>query len=151
MSNLQYQRRPTLLVGYGGFGLDVLRRLLTSTVLRGVLMWQDKQDRASASDRYIQDLALLWVKDPFKDEAYQENRSHEGSALEMMRDLYGQIKEVKQKSTPDIDFANAVINIVENQLLSASMRDSGSPDALPLGLDVLVIAQPDSPEVIGLL
>ncbi|MCP4700578.1 MAG: hypothetical protein GY862_27555 [Gammaproteobacteria bacterium] len=142
-------RRPTLLVGYGAFGMDVLRRLLSNTVLRGILSWKDTRSKISSSERHIQDLAFLWIRDRFSQDGQymEEELAHEGGSLEMMRDLYRQIHEVEQKKSPEQDLAEAMVKAAEN-LLSASAR-TVSNDALPLGLDVVVIIHPSGPEVVG--
>jgi len=144
--------RTTLLVGYGAFGLDVLRRLLASTAPRGVLNWREPQGGASASERQLRDLALLWVPDRWELEGQQVDADsvHEASSLEMMRDLYRQIRQVPEVSTPEADLAAAMLAAAET-LLSAPERGTGPEGAMPLGLDVVVLARPTGPEVIGFL
>jgi hypothetical protein len=145
----QPSRRPTLLIGYGTYGLEVLRRLLSSTVLRGVLSWEETEGGTDAGGRYIKDLALLWVKDRFRSDSTEadEKRAYEGASLEMMRDLFRQIQPV-ESSESGLELAEAVDEVVTKQLLSAIVR-TASNDTLPLGLDVVVIMQPAAPEMIG--
>ncbi len=143
--------RATILVGFGAFGLDVLRRLLASTAPRGVLVWEQSQGGARTSERYLQDLALLWLKDRIHLDGQEvdEESAQEGSSFEMMRDLYRQIHQVEAKSTPETDLAEAMVGAAE-KLLSAASR-AYRDEALPLGLDVIVVARPTGPEVIGFL
>lgn len=150
MSNTnQPPRRPTLLIGYGTFGLEVLRRLLSSTVLRGVLSWEETEGGTGAGGRYIKDLALLWVKDRFRPDSQEadEKRAYEGASLEMMRDLFRQIQPVESDDS-ELKLAEAVDEVVTKQLLSAIVR-MASNDTLPLGLDVIVIVQPSEPAMLG--
>ncbi len=75
--------RSTILVGYGAFGRDVLRRLLASTALRGVLVWEEPHGGADPSERSLQDLALLWVRDRmgFDGQEADDDGKDEGSSL----------------------------------------------------------------------
>ncbi|HET9767834.1 MAG TPA: hypothetical protein VFS60_13345 [Thermoanaerobaculia bacterium] len=143
--------RPTILVGYGAFGLGVLRRLLGSAAPRGILAWEEPRAGAAASERSLQDLALVWVPDPMRIAGQQvdDEDASEGSSFEMMRDLYRQIHQVEERDDPESDFAAAVSSIAE-KLLSATTR-AGRRNALPLGLDVIVLARPTTPQVVGSL
>ena len=149
--NQVMSHRATILIGFGAFGLDVLRRLLASTAPRGVLRWEQSQGGARTSERYLQNLALLWLKDRIHLDSHEvdEESTREGSSFEMMRDLYRQIHEVKSVSTPEHDLAEAMSEAAE-KLLSAASR-AYREEASPLGLDVIVVAQPTGPEVIGFL
>lgn len=143
--------RPTLIVGYGTFGLDVLRRLLASASPRGVLRWNAPTGGALPGERSLHDLSLLWVPDRWNLEGQRadDEGSREGSSFEMMRDLYRQVEEVKTEATPEQDLAKAMVAAAE-KLLSASARAAHS-EPTPLGLDVIVLARPTGPEVIGIL
>ena len=141
--------RATILVGFGAFGLDVLRRLLASTAPRGVLRWEEPRGGGGPSERHLQGLGLLWLPDPLATaDEFERMDARAGSALEMMRDLYRQIREVGSDSGHD-GLAQALVQSAET-LLSAAGR-AGRDDALPLGLDVIVLARPTSREVIGTL
>ena len=145
--------RPTILVGYGAFGLEVLRRLLASTAPRGVLTWEEARGGAAATDRHLRDLALLWFPDPMASvaETLDHENAREGGALEMMRDLYRQIERIgpEDRAPTENDFADALSEAAD-MLLSAVARATRK-DALPLGLDVFVIARPATREVLGAL
>jgi hypothetical protein len=141
--------RATILVGFGAFGLDVLRRLLASTAPRGVLRWEEPRGGGGPSERHLQDLALLWLPDPLATaDEFERIDAREGSALEMMRDLYRQIREVGSDAGAN-GLAQALLESLET-LLSAAGR-AGRNDAMPLGLDVIVLARPTSREVLGTL
>ena len=144
--------RATVLVGYGAFGLATLRLLLASTVPRGVLQWEEPRGGADPGERSLRDLALLWVPDRVGSEGQQvdEESAREGSAIEMMRDLYRQIQPVGADPTPEAGFAAALSEAAE-KLLSASLRAARPAGVLPLGLDVIVLAHPADPETIGAL
>ncbi|HEX2835306.1 MAG TPA: hypothetical protein VHW00_19990 [Thermoanaerobaculia bacterium] len=141
--------RATILVGFGTFGRAVLRRLLASAAPRGVLAWEDPRGGAAPRDRHLRDLALLWVPERAEPAGAQEDteRMQEGNALEMMRDLYRQIQSVDGDDTLDLAFAKRLAATAET-LLAASAR-VGRSNALPLGLDVIVLARPGSRDVIG--
>ncbi|MDQ3280765.1 MAG: hypothetical protein M3Q69_05065 [Acidobacteriota bacterium] len=141
--------RATILVGFGAFGLDVLRRFLASTAPRGMLVWDDAPGGAAPSERHLRDLALLWVPDRAAREAGDVESAQEGNALEMMRDLYRQIQPLEGSDHLDDRFAKLLVETAET-LLSASARATRT-DALPLGLDVIVLARPTGREVIGTL
>jgi hypothetical protein len=140
--------RATILVGFGAFGLEVLRHLLKSTAPRGVLTWEEPRGGGLPTERRLQDLALLWVPDPTAaaiSDPYEETAS-EGTVLEMMRDLYRQIRLVDED--PLEHSLAKKLSAAANALLSPSARRRG---ALPLGLDVIVLARPTSREVLGIL
>lgn len=141
--------RPTVLVGYGAFGLAVLQRLLASTAPRGVLSWQTLSQ--STNVRSLKDLSLIWMPDRLNMEDQQVNTAFYGlgKSLEVMGDLFEQIKEIPKKSTPELDLASA-LSQASMQLLSSAER-AKSGDSLPLGLDVVFIAEPTQPAIVGLL
>jgi hypothetical protein len=143
--------RATILVGYGAFGLDVLRRFLASTASRGVLTWEESRGGAAPGERHLQDLALLWVPDRLGAAGQEVDAENalEGSDIEVMRDLYWQIERVGDGAKPGEELAAALATTAET-LLSASAR-SARRGRLPLGLDVVVLARPTGPEVIGAL
>ena len=140
--------RATLIMGYGDFGLDVLRRFLDSTATRGVLTWeQSSNDDQNA--RRLRDLALLWVHPHLSDTAQADRRRvQEDSHAELMRDLYQQIEQVEVDDDQSI-----LAKIMEEKaklLLDAATR-AMRRENLPLGLDVIVIAQPRDRAALGRL
>lgn len=137
--------RATVLVGYGGFGLDVLQRLLVNAALRGALRWRDPQGGAGAGERHLEDLALVWIQDPG-----EQIRVRQDGSAEVLRDLYREIEEVPESSRLEAE-VTAAIETKARQVLSASSRATGSRAAKPLGLDIILIAHPAAPESIGTL
>ncbi len=145
--------RATLIIGYGAFGREVLERLLASAAPRGVLEWQAPGAGAGANERALRDLALLHVPDRINAEAEStETGARTGAqtgAAGLLGDLYRQIRVLEARGSAEEDLADAAVAVAE-QLLSATAR-AGRDDALPLGLDVIVLARPDAPEVLGIL
>jgi len=140
--------RATLLIGYGEFGLDVLRRLLASTAARGVLSWEESSG-ADKNARRLRDLALLCVADPFGDGPQADRqRAEEGSHIELMRDLYQQIGRVEAAEEPGV--LAAAMEAQARRLLDAATR-AARRENLPLGLDVIVLAQPRDRAALGRL
>lgn len=136
--------RATLLIGYGDFGLDVLRRFLASTAVRGVLSWEETGG-ADRNARRLRDLSLLGVADRFGDGPKDGIREQEGGHSELLRDLYAQIHRI------DGAVPGALAQAMEAQakrLLDAADR-AGRQEALPLGLDVIVLAQPRDRTALG--
>jgi len=141
-------RRATLIVGYGAFGREVFERLLASAAPRGVLEWQEAEAGAGVGERSLRDLALLHVPDRIAVEATPGGAPRDAGAG-LLDDLYRQIRVLEERSTPERDLTEAVTGIAE-RLLSATSR-AGRRGALPLGLDVIVVAHPEAPEVLGVL
>jgi hypothetical protein len=52
---------PTVVVGYGAYGLSVLNGLLASAATRAELVWDDPPGGAGVSARQLKDLALVAV------------------------------------------------------------------------------------------
>lgn len=143
------ERRPALLIGCGTFGRDVLKRLLSNTVLRGVLPWETSQNGASSNgSRHIPDLAFFWLQEPSQNSEWEADDNDEDDAsLEMMLDLYRQIQKIElQESDEQYSFFADTILKAAKDLLSPS-RHTGQ--SLPLGLDVFIIHHPNSSETMG--
>jgi hypothetical protein len=143
-------RRPTIVMGYGAFGRAVLRRLLASAAPRGLLAWEEPPVGARPGGRRLQDLVLMWMPDrEGRGSRHQdEDDAREGSALEMLRDLYLQIAEVAATAPAEAALAEAGARAA-NQLLSASARARRGRSAFPLGLDVILVARPTGAEMLG--
>jgi len=140
--------RPAILLGYGDFGHTLLRRFLTSAALRGSLEWEAPPGGASPAERYLRDLAPIWVEDHLAP-AGQDHRwaKDEPARLEVMRDLLGQIRHVPASSSQAEDLAEAVEAAV-GSILAAPVqhRRGGRP-----GLDVFLLAKPQSAKTLGSL
>jgi len=139
--------RATLLLGFGRFGLEVLHRFLASTATRGVLVWEDAPG-ADKNARRLRDLGLLWVPDTAADATDDALRSQEGSQVELLRDLYQQITAVEAGG--DGKALEDAMELKAKLLLDAATR-SVRGENLPLGLDVIVLAQPAESAIIGRL
>ncbi|WP_295392401.1 hypothetical protein [uncultured Thiodictyon sp.] len=136
--------RPTLLIGFGAYGLEALQRLLHQSALRGVLRWQETQGGGVASARrQLQDLALLALPDPFE-------RSGEGTvaaaagAPQFLTDLYRQIQgpAANVRATPD-EVALRVRRIADELVAQTSFERSDG-----VGLDLICLARPGVPDAI---
>lgn len=137
--------RPTVLVGYGAFGLDVLERLLLHAALRGVLRWREPRGGAGAGERHLDELALIWVPE---DEDLAGRRRREAST-EVLRDLYREIEELRRTSVFETDVVDAVDRAAHRVLSAASRADRTT--AAPLELDLVLVAHPRAPQEVGTL
>ncbi len=136
-------QRATILVGYGAPGLDVLRRFLAITAPRGVLSGQEGPGGARPGARQLRDMALMWLRDPLGLPGQQPGNVTSGSS-EMFEDLYRQIEAV-DPNDPRRTLERRLVAAADH-LLSAGQQASGS-ESRPLGLDVVVIARPTTPQV----
>ncbi|ASF47642.1 hypothetical protein [Methylovulum psychrotolerans] len=144
MSAKNTNHRPTILIGYGRFGLEILRQFLVSTATRGVLVW-DTPEGAGIGERRLRDLALLWLPDPMEDEGVG-GAVLGGNRAELMRDLHRQIESPPDNSK---DIQAFIKNKAEG-LLNAAQR-ARRQDNLPLGLDVMVLAHTHDRRTLGSL
>lgn len=135
-------RRATLILGYGSFGREVLERLLASAVPRGELAWEEPQLGADANERSLRDLALVHVPDRMAGVAGEQ------AAAGLLGDIYRQIVALDEDASEAR--LTQIVSEVAERMLSATAR-AGRPEALPLGLDVIVLARPEAPEALGLL
>lgn len=133
---------PTIVVGYGAFGRDVLRRVLLMTASRGALVYQEPRAGDDPSSKRLRDLALLHVDTSDRSAPDDDAVDGRAGAFELMSDLYRQIitLDASGGSPPAQAFSEA-IREAASQLLSASDR-TARRDRLRLGLDVIVVARP---------
>lgn len=143
--------RPTVLIGHGAFGRDALQRLLRGAALRGVLPWTHGQ---SGGERQLRDLALLWVRE--RDAAAVDGESaadpsEAGSTPEFLSDLYRQIREVTAPGDAlPLRQALALATVqAKRRLLAPQARRERDGDGGAAGLDLIVLARPDSAPVLG--
>lgn len=140
--------RPAILLGYGDFGQTLLRRFLTSAALRGALAWETPPGGASPAERYLRDLAPIWVADPLRSPGGGGGIDRQEPArLEVLRDLLDQIREVQAGGAQPEAVAAEAETAVES-LLAAPVQDrrGGRP-----GLDVFVLARPRTARDLGAL
>lgn len=136
-------RHPTILIGHGSFGRTVLRRLLATTAARGALVWQEAPDGLDPAARRLKNLAFLGVGGGGARSAGEES-AHDPEQREIFRDLERQIEEVE----PSGDALATAMDRAASRLLAAEER-AADPERLRLGLDVIVLARPAAPEVVG--
>jgi len=145
--------RPTLLIGYGAFGREALQRLLRHSALRGVLKWKKTQLGGIASaERQLRDIALLAVEDRFDaDSGARLRNAAMGGEPEFLQDLYRQIKKVPTAAAAaaaESTLTEMIVSTAET-LLAQAEQTSDPEQSLPLGLDVVILARPSTPEAIG--
>ncbi len=140
----------SIVIGYGAFGLQALRRLLAGAASRGALTWEAPEGAEDPGRRHLRDLGLIWVPEI---SGLEEREIREevggGASFEMMQDLYRQILTVP--AGPGLGAALAeTVDAEARQLLKASRRSLRS-ESRPLMLNVIVLAQPSSARVVGAL
>lgn len=140
-------RRPTLVVGIGQLGRQALERLLVSADTQGALRW--RHDAEGTGAQRLQNLALVHVPDRIGAEALDSAPpALETSAL--LGDLYRHIEPIGDREDLEQTFRNVVVEQAEF-LLSASGRAhrNGGEGALPIGLDLIIVAHPGTSQAIG--
>jgi len=136
--------RRTLLIGYGGFGLDAMQRLLHQSALRGVLRWRETQTGGVASaQRQLEDLGLLALPDPFDGAAGSAAQSAAG-APQFLTDLYRQIKVLPADAAVAEGGVAHWVRRAADALMAQGAFDQGDL----VGLDLIVLARPTVPETI---
>lgn len=136
--------RPTLLVGFGSYGLDALQRLLHQSALRGVLRWQETQSGGVASaQRQLRELALLALPDPF--ERLVDSTAGVGAGVpQFLTDLYRQIKGPPRSVRSDPEVVAQHVRQIADGLVSQTAFDRHDP----VGLDSICLARPSAPDAI---
>lgn len=144
-------RHPTIVIGYGRFGREVLRQLLNQAGSRGVLSWEPPAPGRGPAERRLRGLSLLWLPDRLGIPEQQAAKvDHQVSrSFGIMNDLYRQIVTVGDAPDAESGLANAVMESAK-QLLAADTR-ARNPGQLPFGLDVVVVASPTRDDVVGTL
>jgi hypothetical protein len=136
---------PTILIGYGAYGLQVMRNFLAGAAARGALVWDD-DGIGSLNERRLRSLSLLWVPDTLGLPGQRApNDLLAESGYELMDDLYAQVEEV-EGTFDEIRVALAdIVDREKKRLLDARLRTESN---IP-GLDVILLAQPTGEEIIG--
>ena len=141
--------RPTLLIGFGGYGLDALQRLLHQSALRGVLRWQETQSGGVATaERRLEDLALLALPDPFERSAAHSVQAAAG-APQFLTDLYRQIHGLPTGARSDARaIAQHVRGMVDGLVIQNGVGGSAFDRRDPVGLDLILLARPATPDTL---
>jgi hypothetical protein len=134
---------PTLIVGCGTHGQQVLSSLLASAVAHGRLAWEDPLGTAGPAERRLRDLCLIWTPDG-SDEVTEP--FDESSAL--LKDLHRQIVRIDPAEALEPQIL-AAVSEAKAHLLDVRRRERAVK--LRLGLDVFVIARPNSLATLGAL
>ncbi|AUB81230.1 hypothetical protein [Candidatus Thiodictyon syntrophicum] len=136
--------RPTLLIGEGAFGADVLRRVLEHSALRGVLERRVSGPAGTNGRRRDLALALIDRGGPHAPSAADWGR--EGGS-ETLRDVFAQIDVLRPAAgdKPPVDRLAGIVN----ELMAVS-ANAGAQGTLP-GLDLVAVARCDSLDTIGFL
>jgi hypothetical protein len=121
----QAPSRPTLLIGEGDFGADVLRRVLQHSALRGVL---DRRLASADGGRANGDLALTLIDrgDPDATSVAEWGRE---AGSETLRDVYARI-DVLRPAHDEVSALDRLVGIVK-ALISVSAA-TGHRDILPV-------------------
>src|SRR5215470_13985308 len=88
---------PTVLIGYGGYGLEVMQNLLSAASARGSLVWDeaDAPGTSGQGERRLAVLAPFWIPDVLGLEDAARRRVRSSDNFEMMLDLYEQIETIQ--------------------------------------------------------
>jgi hypothetical protein len=140
---------PTILIGYGAYGLSVLHRFLAGAAARGALLWDHQTSVGSLNERTLHSLSLLWIRDTFEfDEQRVPDDLLDQSGYELMDDLYAQVREVTGATADEVKSRlPEMVEAEKKRLLDAFRRN----EARMPGLDVIVLAQPTREEIVGWL
>jgi hypothetical protein len=147
--------KPTILIGHGRFGKEVLQRLLGKTAPRGTLAWeQSPRSNSGAGEHRLRDLVLLWMPDPPRSGAAAgvDERlvglDGADSKADFIEDLYRQIREIDRAGAGDDALADAVAEAAEGLRLPETIQRRG--DGIP-GLDIIIVAHVGDPGSIASL
>jgi hypothetical protein len=96
--------KPTILIGHGAFGREILQRLLETTAPRGTLVWQRAPRGSSgAGEHRLRDLALLWMpeieaaaRSPERPQQ-RNDLQRAGADDDFILDLYRQIRRIENR------------------------------------------------------
>jgi hypothetical protein len=137
---------PTILIGYGAYGLRVMHSFLAGAAARGALVWDQQDSVGALNERRLHSLSLLWVPDTFPFPEQQVSADLLGhSGYELMDDLYSQVQEVSGTADEIKARLADLADEEKRRLLDARRRNQANI----AGLDVIVIAQPTREEIVG--
>ncbi len=139
---------PTIVIGFGRYARTVMRRLLQEALDQGALVWDEPSKQEGPGSRVLRNVAFIHVS--------EEDDEDTPLTGDLARDLYRQIQEV----LPDYQnggaqgslryLVAAAVTAAKDRLLDASKRSAGK-QILRVGLDVLILAQPNRPDSLGRL
>ncbi len=142
--------KPSILIGYGDFGKEVLQRLLASTAPRGILHWgRAAQARGGAGEQRLRDIAMLWLPGRERagtaDDLAQRLRDA-GTKADFITDLQRQIQLVDSSpGAAEQALGDTATAAVEWLLLPENAAGRGSS----AGLDIMLVAHIDKKERVG--
>lgn len=137
--------RATVLIGWGDFGREVLRRLLVTAALRDLLRWEVEGDDALVGERRLGGLQLLSVRDGGTDaEGAGGAPLFDDTDLEVLRDVEAQIRDLGTSG----DAIAAEVEGAARRLLASPPGAREDADRLP-GLDLVVVAHLRDRQTLG--
>jgi hypothetical protein len=141
-------QHPTILIGYGAYGLRVMHQFLAGAAARGALAWDREAEVGALKERQLHSLSLLWMPDGFRfeDQKVPEDLLDQ-SGYELMEDLYSQIIDVTGSNDEIKRKLPGLVEREKNRLLNARRRS----EPLVSGIDIIVLAQPSREEIVGWL
>jgi len=136
---------PTILIGYGGYGLRVLHSFLSGAAARGALTWDERTAVGSLNERRLESMSLFWIPDTLDlPEQELSGAFTSDGGYELMDDLYAQVEHVTGARDR---LAEILADAVEREKKRLTEVTRGAMS----GLDVIAIAQPTREEVVGAL
>ena len=141
-------QHPTILIGYGAYGLRVLHSFLASAAARGALEWEEIGSVGSLNERRLRSLSAIWVREvPGAGESAETSSALGETSYELMDDVYAQVETVAESAVEIREKLADVVEREKKRLLDTGLRG----EAAFSGLDVFIIAQPSTVAAIGFL
>ncbi len=128
--------------------MHVLRNFLANAATRGALAWDEHVAVGALNERRLQALSLFWVPDGIGPHDSQGGGGVQfENDYELMDDLFHQIERLEGSFDEIRKALEAGVDREKKRLLDPRRHGESN---LP-GLDVYIIAQPTSPDMIGLI
>ncbi len=145
--------KPTILIGHGTFGREVLKRLLSNTAPRGSLEWARAaagDDGAGVGVRRLRDVALLWLPDAAAESAgvFGDGLDSNSGKADFIDDLHRQIRTIDNRPG---EAERALSNAVAEAGDALRRPEAAKERSVAVGIDVIIIAHIDEPGMIGTL
>lgn len=113
---------PTILIGYGGYGLRVLHSFLSGAAARGALTWDERTAVGSLNERRLESMSLFWIPDTLDlPEQELSGAFTSDGGYELMDDLYAQVEHVTGARDR---LAEILADAVEREKKAAHRSDS---------------------------